>query len=338
MIFENFHLALLLIFVFFIIFLFIIGIRAKRFKNNKGFINTIFIAIILIASIILYYIKSFQIGYLILVYPLDFLLVILFLLMIGVQQIYIYRVKHSNNSEKNSELILRNSKDFTIHQESGRKALHLLGFLLIPPYFGFGTLYYDLLRILLDFFNVPPMNVRPELIPQTMALLGILSAFIFVMIPEIYRMYRHDYCLLQRFMQILRREELNAIGPHISTIGGVIIPIILISDPYLAVGTMFSAIMADGVASVIGKKWGKKVFNKKNNKTIEGLTAGIITCFFTSYIFYMFNYPVYKGIIFSLICCVIFGVLDYLSISISDNSLNPLISGIIISFTNILMI
>jgi len=328
------HLVLFLIFIIIIIFLIVIGIRAKRLKNHIGFINSIFPAGILILSIILYIIKFYQVGQFLLVFPLDLILVCHFLFMVGIQQIYVYRVKHSKDNKKSVQLIIKDVKEFTLDQEGGRKVLHLLGFLIIPPYFGMGVLYYNTLRAILDFFNAPSMNIRSELIPQTIALLGILTAFIFVTIPEMYRIYNHNYCLLQRFMHVLRKEEINAVGPHVNTMVGVIIPIILISEPYLAVGTIFSGIMADAAASIIGKKWGKIIFKKKNNKTIEGLIGGVIIGFFTSFIFYIFNYPIYLCIIFSLICCIIFGLLDFLSFSISDNILNPILSGIAISLAN----
>ncbi|TFF86454.1 MAG: hypothetical protein EU551_01520 [Promethearchaeota archaeon] len=311
----------------------VIAFRAKKLKNFKGFLNSFTPAIILLLSIFSYFYMTLLLDRFILVFPLDFILVGHFLAVLGFQQIYIFRVKRDKSSENENEkqIIEKSAKDFTPQQEGGRKALHLLGFLLVPPYFGMGLWYYNILRVILDFFNAPPMNINPEYIPQTIALLGILTAFIFVMVPELYRMFKPNYCMLQRFIHILREDEINALGPHVNMICGVLIPIILIPEPFLAVGTMLSIIIADGAASVIGKKWGKRIFNKKNNKTYEGLFAGIATNFLVSFIFYIIQYPVWQCLIFSGTCCIIFGVLDYISFNISDNILNPVISGIAIA-------
>ncbi|TFF90076.1 MAG: hypothetical protein EU548_04845 [Promethearchaeota archaeon] len=302
-----------------------------KLKNRKGVLNSLVPGIVLFISIIAYLFQSYQLGHFILVFPLDLILVGHFGVMLIVQQIYVYRVKKDKKSNGESKPVIKSAKDFTMNQESGRKALHLLGFLLIPPYFGMGLLYYNILRVILDFINAPSMNISSSYIPSTIALLGILTAFIFVMVPEIYRMFEHKYCLLQRFMKILRDDEIYSIGPHINMIVGMIIPIILIPEPFMAVGTMFSGIMADGMASVVGKKFGKHIFNKNNNKTIEGLLTGTVTCFLTSIIFYIFNYPIAQCLLFSSICCIIFAILDYLSLPISDNILIPLITGFCIT-------
>jgi len=309
----------------------IVSIRAFKRHNIRGFINSLFSGIVLTLSIFAYIYISTIYGHFILVYPLDLILIGHFLLMLLIQLIYYYRAKKSQEDTQPKINEYKSSKDFTLDQELDRKAVHLLGFLLIPPYFGFGLLYYYILAFLLNLFNIPPMNIQPSLIPQTMALLGIITALIFVMVPEFYRMYNIKFCLLQRYMHILRKDEVDAIGPHVNTIIGVIIPIILISEPYLAVGTMFSGIMADSVASIVGKKWGRIIFNNRNRKTIEGLIGGTLSCFVLSYIFYIFNYSLNTSLILSTICCTIFALIDIASIYISDNILYPVISGISIS-------
>ncbi|MBD3229795.1 MAG: hypothetical protein GF329_16555 [Candidatus Lokiarchaeota archaeon] len=321
--------------------------KSKKLNNPKGFLNSLFPGLILFLSVIAYLFQSYQLGHLILVFPLDLILVGHFGVMLFFQQIYLYMVKKDEKSNgkqnkksgMNKKPLIKSAKDFTMHQEGGRKALHLLGFLLIPPYFGMGLFYYNILRVILNFINAPPMNINSYYIPQTIALLGILTAFIFVMVPEIYRMFEHKYCMLQRFMKILRKDEMYSIGPHINMIVGMIIPIILIPEPFMAVGTLFSGIMADGIASVMGKKYGKHIFNKKNNKTIEGLLAATATSFLTSFIFYIFNYPLWQCILFSSICCIIFAIIDYLSLPLSDNILIPVITGFLIILTyNILIL
>jgi len=332
--FEGIQIVLLIVFSIFVVFLVAIAIRALQMKNRRGFINSLSNATIIIIASVLYIFKSEQLEQPFLSFPFDLILIGHFLLMIGVQEIYIYRVKKDKNRLKKDEKIIKSNKEFKIEQETGRKALHLLGFLLIPPYFGLGIWYYNVIQGILQYFNISVLKIPPDLIPQTIAFLGILTALIFVLVPEIYRMYNNEYCLLKRFMSFLREDELYAVGPHVNMITGMLIPIILIPEPFLAEGTMLSGIIADGVSSIVGKKWGKLEFNKKNHKKVEGLISGTFTSFITAFVFFVFQYSVFESTIYSIVLCIIFAIIDFVPLGISDNILTPVVSGLSISFVN----
>jgi dolichol kinase len=89
---------------------------------------------------------------------------------------------------------------------------------------------------------------------------------------------------------------------------------------------------ADAVACIIGKKYGKYSLRKNSNKTIEGFIAGGFTTFLIVMIvpiLYHVWMPVsiVKIILMAVVATLLFLIVDLCSKNISDNILNPFLTG-----------
>jgi len=89
---------------------------------------------------------------------------------------------------------------------------------------------------------------------------------------------------------------------------------------------------SDGVACIIGKKYGKHNLRTNTKKTVEGLIAGGLTTFIIVYLISIFYHPwmpiaIEKIIIMSFAATLLFMLIDAYTKNISDNILNPLLTG-----------
>jgi len=101
------------------------------------------------------------------------------------------------------------------------------------------------------------------------------------------------------------------------------------------------ATLADGAASIFGKRFGKKNFPKTSQKTIIGYISGFVVAFLTSFICLLLfenNLDLLEIIILSLAGTIMFLIIDFLNLDIDDNILNPLFCALIMGFFYILFI
>ncbi|MFX0043961.1 MAG: phosphatidate cytidylyltransferase [Candidatus Hodarchaeota archaeon] len=90
---------------------------------------------------------------------------------------------------------------------------------------------------------------------------------------------------------------------------------------------------ADAAACIIGKKYGKHSLRKNSNKTIEGFIAGGFTTFLIVMIvpiIYHVWMPVciIKIILMAFVATLLFLIVDLCAKNISDNILNPFLTGL----------
>jgi len=115
-------------------------------------------------------------------------------------------------------------------------------------------------------------------------------------------------------------------------------PLVLSFSPFIfAPFPIFAAValittVSDGVACIIGKKYGKHHLRTNNKKTIEGLIAGAIATFVIVFLISIFYYPwmpiaIEKIIMMSFAATLLFMLIDAYIKNISDNILNPLLTG-----------
>jgi dolichol kinase len=115
-------------------------------------------------------------------------------------------------------------------------------------------------------------------------------------------------------------------------------PLVLSFIPFLFVPfPIFGAVAlittgADAIACIIGKKYGKHSLRKNSNKTIEGFIAGGVSTFLIVLIISILFHPwmpitVHKIFLMALIATFIFLVIDRFARNISDNILNPFLTG-----------
>ncbi|MBN2151657.1 MAG: hypothetical protein JW839_09440 [Candidatus Lokiarchaeota archaeon] len=97
------------------------------------------------------------------------------------------------------------------------------------------------------------------------------------------------------------------------------------------VSVAFVSSLADAAANLIGRRFGKRRFPKGSPKTEAGYIAGTGSAFFVVLAFsFVFNYTAMPMVSIFYIACaaaVIFFVIDAFSKNVSDNILNPLLTG-----------
>ncbi len=115
-------------------------------------------------------------------------------------------------------------------------------------------------------------------------------------------------------------------------------PLVLALTPFLfapfpiLVSVALITTGADAAACLVGKKYGKHSLRKKSNKTIEGFISGglstFIIVFLISLVFHRWM-PVSfeKIILMSIIATILFLLVDFYAKNITDNILNPLLTG-----------
>ncbi|MHA1521355.1 MAG: hypothetical protein ACTSRK_14320 [Promethearchaeota archaeon] len=115
-------------------------------------------------------------------------------------------------------------------------------------------------------------------------------------------------------------------------------PFLLAPSPiFLVVGICGS--FSDALASSIGKRWGRR--SGKNGKTLAGYIAGFTSTFLITFLIFLFlsSMTISGGeiIIFSLGAAIGFFIVDFVSLKISDNVLNPFVIGTILWFLSLVI-
>jgi len=266
------------------------------------------------------------------------------------------------NSEKKSmirryieRMTLENPYKATISykMELIRKSFHLLGFFLAISYFGF-FIFYPLTLIISDSVIQFITDIGPvyELLwgdialfpfvkgpnpPQShlynginisityLTMMALIGALILAIISDLIRIIWSPEYSLFNFLSssILRNKEINAIGPHIYLITGMIFTYMLYMVGLIHILAFFTgaliACISDAAAALIGRKYGKHkvIVRSKDTKSMEGFLAGMIVAYIVGIILI--------GPIYAIIGVVIFFITDYYPIYIADNVLNPLL-------------
>ncbi|KKK43842.1 hypothetical protein LCGC14_3167880, partial [marine sediment metagenome] len=109
------------------------------------------------------------------------------------------------------------------------------------------------------------------------------------------------------------------------------IPFILAPFPIFG-SVVLITVGADAAACVIGKKFGKHPLKKNSNKTVEGFIAGGVSTFIIVLLISTLYYPwmpikIQKILIMGIIATILFLLIDAFTKNISDNILNPLLTG-----------
>jgi len=89
---------------------------------------------------------------------------------------------------------------------------------------------------------------------------------------------------------------------------------------------------ADAAACVIGKKFGKHRLRKNSDKTVEGFIAGGLTTLLIVLIIPMIYHAwipisIEKIIVMAIVATILFLLVDAFVKYISDNILNPILTG-----------
>jgi dolichol kinase len=229
----------------------------------------------------------------------------------------------------------------TPKQELKRKAFHLTVLLLILSYYGWGGIpattwtnnlvirfidsLGDVYRALWGDQSIYPFAENDPNVPFELTFFALFALFVDLIIPDFIRVvHGFDYSIYNVLVRtVTQKKEYKALAPHTFILGAVTFIFMLVK---MGIGTIKYAFVAalvgcfsDAIAAVYGKYFGKiKITTPMGStKTLEGFIAGfILTTVITLF---------YFNIWISLYVAVLFLVVDYLSIPVSDNILNPII-------------
>jgi dolichol kinase len=239
-------------------------------------------------------------------------------------------------SKKNPEIMAqRNYKDFvkkvydnwdeSVKSEFGRKILHLFTCTVIFILWTLGT-FLEKIGFLSQ-FGLDNYSFSDWLIVT----IGFAFVFMF-QIADLTRLNKY-YMLpnwARKWYLSMRPEETETFIA--ST------PLVLSFTPFIFTPfPIFAAVAliatgADAIACIIGKKYGSHKLRKNSKKTIEGFLAGGLSTFFIVLIilnlyYYLMPVSIIKILMMAILSTCIFLLIDYFNIYISDNILNPLLTG-----------
>lgn len=101
------------------------------------------------------------------------------------------------------------------------------------------------------------------------------------------------------------------------------------------------ATLADGAASIFGKRFGSRNFPKHSKKTIIGYISGFTVAFLIGIVCFLIfeeNLNFSEIIIISLAGAIVFFLIDILNLDLDDNILNPLFCALVMGIFYILFI
>ncbi len=255
---------------------------------------------------------------------------------------------HSDQELSKIELFIKKIRrketykdEIPIKMEIIRKSFHLTGLIFIVGYFGcycippltllankgiyvfihwtkpiYNVLWGDISNYPYPFDGIDAINA--------IITLGLLGAFFFMINSDLIRVLLGPEYSIFHFLtrSTLRNEEYEAVGPQIYLITGAIFGYILflmgIIDILSYIAGLSCSCFSDALAALVGRIWGDKSVNCRGGqkKTVEGFIAGTGSAFAFCLII--------VGPIYAIIGTLIFLLIDYLSLHISDNILNPI--------------
>ena len=130
----------------------------------------------------------------------------------------------------------------------------------------------------------------------------------------------------------MRPEELDTIIASTPLVLAFV-PFIFVPFPIFAAVALITTV-ADGLACLIGKKYGSHSLWKNSKKTIEGFIAGSGSTFIIVIVIMIIyepwiNLDLLQIIIMALVAAIMFMVVDLFIEQISDNILNPILTGLV---------
>ena len=321
---------------FILTLIYIIKNRKEKIENHL-FINELLIALLFFLAGILYpFIYGFHspnlshnsLNYLWLFTSIFFLVEVGALALILIYNTVISKrnpeIMAERDYSKFCEVFNNNWVD-DIKSELGRKFLHLFTCFVIFFFWTLGTILYDL--GVLSQWGLDNYSFSYWLI--------ITVGFGFVIMFQVADLARlNKFYMLpnwaKRWYQDMKQNELHTFVA--ST------PLVLAFIPFLfAPFPIFASVAlittgADAVACLIGKKYGKHSLKTNPKKTVEGFIAGGLTTFIIVFLIstiYSPWFPVSNEKIFfmSLIATILFLLVDAFAKNISDNILNPMLTG-----------
>lgn len=327
------------------ILLLYISIQGIKYKNTYGAIST------LLTCIILFFFAMASSVFGILPWPYNGFFTYWMVPIISLYLLFWFIVKYkelknqnkSNDSKEESDLpdpfADRNlyQKEISLKMEFYRKAFHLAGFLILLSYYVVTPLINNaVIRYITTNGQAHyeqqwgpvasyPFSMNDPQAAASITFFALMCTLTFVIIPEFIRVLAGArYSLYNRITKaVLRGKEYKSVGPQVFLIVGSTFAFYLaeigLVDYSIVLASIIIACLSDAIAAVIGRKYGKHKVKTldKSIKSVEGFLGGALS----SVCFGM----IFLGPIYGIIAGILFFALDYITIPIADNLLNPII-------------
>lgn len=212
-----------------------------------------------------------------------------------------------------------------LKSEFGRKILHLFTCFIIFFFWTLG-LFLDDLRILakwgLDNYSFSYWMIITVGI-------GFVIMFQIGDLARLNKFYTLPKWSKKWYMSMRQEEQCTFIASTPLVLS--LIPFLFTSFPIFGAVALV-ATGADAVACIIGKKYGKISLRKNSNKTIEGFIAGGVSTFLIVIIIMILYHSwmpvsIQKIFLMASVATILFLLVDRFTRDISDNILNPLLTG-----------
>ncbi|MDD1764421.1 MAG: hypothetical protein LUQ46_00205 [Candidatus Methanomethyliaceae archaeon] len=156
---------------------------------------------------------------------------------------------------------------------------------------------------------------------RDVAILYTSAALIAFIMLEFVRIRAHSLFPLMRTADLISRQtEMNALAAYVYFCIAAVVSIFFISKEAVIVG-LTTALTSDAIAAVVGMGIGRHQI--KQNKTIEGTSAGFLAAMFIAYLLHCnFVTIIAVGLIFLVVDLVEFGI--------DDNFTTPLAMVIVV--------
>ncbi len=204
--------------------------------------------------------------------------------------------------------------------EVRRKLTHLLAFIILIPLLWMKDIMITL-RNTLEYIdpNAALIVEEKNILNILVVILGANAIAMFTVI-EFMRIWGNSALIPPH---LLRKNEMHHIASYVYTLSATLLIAMLFSQTILVI-SIFVGLMADAMAALIGKRYGKIKLTR--NRTLEGTLAGFITTFVVVIL-------TTQNILISLAVSSAVALFDISNIiELNDNIIFPILSALILNF------
>ncbi len=226
-------------------------------------------------------------------------------------------------------------------QEFKRKIFHLAVLLLVLSYYGWGgvpattwtnNLVIKFINWLGSIYsslwgdqNIYPYTVNDPRVLFDLSFFALVALWMDLIIPDFIRVvHGFDYSIYNVVIKsVIQKKEYKALAPHTFLLATISFIFLLLKIGFGTIEYAFVAALCacfgDAIAAIVGKYFGKHKITTLTGtkKSLEGFLSSFIVNFILSMIF--------VNIWLSLFVCVLFFLVDYITLPVSDNILNPVV-------------
>ncbi len=301
---------------------------ATAHGNSEGAWNAIALIVVVGLFFIFYVTNSISLGFPLIPYPFDVLMLAWAGVLFLVQLLY-RRLRKQDGSSAGGYI---EKEQFTPRRESARKLTHLAILLLLSVYFGVGnavfgfidTLIHDAIALNVSIWGIPGLTFPPSHANWLGSLFGTMGAFYLLAIPEIFRLFDPPAYMLAPATALMRASEQTGPAAPLILILAALVPLGAISNLIIPLSAITIAVIGDGCASIIGRKYGRHKIKFYPVKSYEGLIGGMSAGFSAGVILLLFEYSLLPAVLLATVGSILLGVVDLVKTRVSDNLLNPL--------------